>query len=156
MGVYRTVLCLGLAALFAASLVMPASAEQRTIELGRGDLQADIDKAADGDVLILAAGDHAGPIRLSRKLTIVGATGATLNGSGKGSVVTISAPDVVIRGLTIRGSGRDPEKMDAGVFVEKTATRALVEGNKIEGNLYGIYLHGAEEIGRASCRERVL
>lgn len=145
MRVYRTVLSLGLAALFAASLGMPASAEQRTIELGRGDLQADIDKAADGDVLILAAGDHAGPIRLSRKLTIVGATGATLNGSGKGSVVTISAPDVVIRGLTIRGSGRDPEKMDAGVFVEKTATRALVEGNKIEGNLYGIYLHGAED-----------
>jgi nitrous oxidase accessory protein len=34
--------------------------------------------------------------------------------------------------------------MDAGVFVEKSAAGALVEENRIEGNLYGIYLHGAE------------
>lgn len=31
------------------------------------------------------------------------------------------------------------------MFVEKTATRAVVERNRIEGNLYGIYLHGAED-----------
>ena len=34
--------------------------------------------------------------------------------------------------------------MDAGVFVEKTATGTIVEANRIEGNLYGICLHGAE------------
>jgi nitrous oxidase accessory protein len=34
--------------------------------------------------------------------------------------------------------------MDAGVFVEKSAAGAIVEGNRIEGNLYGVYLHGAE------------
>ena len=34
--------------------------------------------------------------------------------------------------------------MDAGVFVEQSAAGAVVEENRIEGNLYGIYLHGAE------------
>jgi nitrous oxidase accessory protein len=79
-----------------------------------------------------------------RKVTVEGEPGAILVGSGKGSVVTVSAPEGVVRGLTIRGSGTDLEKMDAGVFVEKTATGAVVEGNRIEENLYGIYLHGAE------------
>ena len=50
-----------------------------------------------------------------------------------------------MRGLVMRGSGRNLEKMDAGVFIEKTAARAVVEGNKIEGNLYGVYIHGAPE-----------
>ena len=68
-----------------------------------------------------------------------------LVGPGKGNVVTVSAPEAVVRGLVVRGSGRDLEKMDAGVFIEKTAARAVVEGNKIEGNLYGVYIHGAPE-----------
>jgi nitrous oxidase accessory protein len=34
--------------------------------------------------------------------------------------------------------------MDSGVFVDKAAKGAVVEDNQIEGNLYGIYLHGAE------------
>jgi nitrous oxidase accessory protein len=55
----------------------------------------------------------------------------------------VTAPDVTIRGVTIRGSGRDLQTMDSGVFLEKTAERALVENNRFEGNLFGIYIHGA-------------
>jgi nitrous oxidase accessory protein len=33
--------------------------------------------------------------------------------------------------------------MDSGVFVEQSATAAVVEDNKIEDNLFGIYPHGA-------------
>ena len=91
--------------------------------------------------------------RITRKLTVEGEPGAILVGPGNGSVVIVSAPGAVVRGLTIRGSGRDLETMDAGVFVEKTATGAVVEGNRIEGNLYGIYLHGARERGRAGERD---
>ena len=35
--------------------------------------------------------------------------------------------------------------MDSGVFLEKTRRGALVEGNRIEGNLFGIYVHGAAD-----------
>jgi nitrous oxidase accessory protein len=79
-----------------------------------------------------------------RKLTLEGAPGAVLEGVGQGNVITVASPGAVVRGLTIRGSGMDLEEMNAGVFVEKTATGALIEGNRIEGNLYGIYLHGAK------------
>jgi len=133
----------GLAAFFAASLALPAHAERVAVSPTDG-LQEIIDLAADGDVIVLKAGEHRGPIRITRKVTVEGEPGAVLLGPSRGSVVTVSAPGAVVRGLTIRGSGRDLEKMDSGVFVEKSATGALIDGNQIEGNLYGIYLHGAE------------
>jgi nitrous oxidase accessory protein len=33
--------------------------------------------------------------------------------------------------------------MDSGIFLEKTAERAVIENNRLEGNLFGIYVHGA-------------
>ena len=85
-----------------------------------------------------------GAIRIDRRVVLTGRArrGASIGG-GAGSVVTVTAPDVTMRGLTIRGSGRDLQAMDSGVFLEKTAERALVEDNRIEGNLFGIYIHGA-------------
>ncbi|SEG50550.1 nitrous oxide reductase family maturation protein NosD [Bosea lathyri] len=140
----RTIVRLGLAALFAASLTLPCRAERIVVAPGSKDLQSVIDRASDDDVIVLQSGEHQAPVRLGRTLVLEGEPGALLKGVGRGSVVTVSAPRAVVRGLTIRGSGTDAEKLDSGVFVEKSATGALVEGNRIESNLYGIYLHGAE------------
>lgn len=152
MGLLRTYMCLGLAA-FAASLTLPAWAERLVVSPGQEPVQAVLDRAVEGDVIVLQAGEHSGPILIGKKLTLEGEPGAALLGNGQGNPITISAPGAVVRGLTIRGSGTDMEKMDSGVFVEKTATGALVEGNRIEGNLYGIYLHGAEN---AVARKNVI
>jgi nitrous oxidase accessory protein len=120
----------------------PTLAARVLLPSGEPNLQAVLDRAANGDTVVLQ-GEHRGPIRVARKLTLEGEPGAVVLGLGIGSVVTVTAPGAVVRGLTIRGSGTDLEAMDAGVFVEKTAMGAVVEGNRIEGNLYGIYLHGA-------------
>jgi nitrous oxidase accessory protein len=144
MPLVRTIVRLGLAAAFAAGLTLPARAERILVAPGSEDLQAVIDRASEGDVVVLRSGEHHGPVRLRTRLVLEGENGAVLAGPGRGSVVTVSAPQAVVRGLTIRGSGSDAEKLDSGVFVEKTASGALVEANRIEGNLYGIYLHGAE------------
>ena len=141
MRAWRPIVSLAWAAAL-AGFAQPTWAE-RVVLAGGVDLQAAIDSAAEGDTLVLQ-GEHRGPIRITRKLTLQGKPGSVLLGTGEGSVVTIVAPGAVVRGLTIRGSGRSLETMDAGVFVQKSATGAIVEGNRIEGNLYGIYLHGAE------------
>ena len=106
---------------FAAGLALPVWAETWVIAPGEGPPQDKLDRAADGDVVRFGAGEHRGPIRITRKVTVEGDKGAILVGSGQGSVVTVSAPGAIVRGLTVRGSGKDLEAMDAGVFVEKTA-----------------------------------
>lgn len=133
----------GMAALFAAILASPAFAERIFVPAGDADLQAVIGAASAGDVIVLGPGEHRGPIRVDRSLTIEGEKGAVLRGDGRGSVVMVEAPESVVRALEIRGSGMDLEAMDAGVFVTKTASGTVVEDNTIVDNLYGIYLHGA-------------
>ena len=134
-----------MAALLVASVLTgPARAARVTIAPG-GDVQAALDRAAAGDVLTLAEGVHRGPIHIEKKIVLEGQSGAVIQGSGSGSVVTLSAPGTVVRGLIVRGSGRDLEAMDAGVFVKQSAIGAVVENNRLEGNLYGVYLHGAED-----------
>jgi nitrous oxidase accessory protein len=133
---------LGLAVAFVAGLSMPARAERLAVSAGDNP-QDVVDVATDGDVVVLRRGEHRGPLRITRRLTVEGEMGAVLVGPGQGSVVTVSAPGALVRGLTIRGSGTNLERMDAGVFVEQSAVGAIVEANRIEGNLYGIYLHGA-------------
>lgn len=144
MRLFRTTLGLwGLAALFAAG-PWPALAER--IEVGPGgSVQAAIDAAAPGDVVVLLAGVHRGPVKLDKAITLEGREGGALVGPDAGTVVTVSAPGAVVRGLAIRGSGSDLQAMDSGVFIQQSAERAVVEDNRIDGNLFGVYLHGAQD-----------
>lgn len=145
MGRINATATLGMAAAIAAILASPAPAAVLTVPPGDADLQAVIAAAKPGDVVRLQAGEHSGPVVIDETLTLEGEPGAVILGTGTGSVVTVTAPDVVVRGLEIRGSGRDMEALDAGVFVAETASGTRVEGNAILGNLYGIQLHGAAD-----------
>jgi nitrous oxidase accessory protein len=102
-------------------------------------------QAAPGASITLPAGVYDGPITLDKPLTLVGEAGTVIDGHGEGSVVTIDAPDVTLRGLTIRGSGRTLEKEPAGVFVTPEGDRAVIEDNRILDNLFGVYLKGPED-----------
>lgn len=133
----------GLVALAAAGLSARASAAHLSVNPDMGDLQAILDHAADGDDVWLAPGTYRGPLRIGHRLTLEGVAGTVIVGTGRGSVITVSAPGAVVRGLEIRGSGRSLETMDSGVFVEQAATGAVIENNRIDDNLFGIYLHGA-------------
>jgi len=108
-------------------------------------LRAALAAAAPGDVLKLAPGVYRGPVRIDRPVTLEGGPDAVIDGGGKDSVVVIAAPDVTLRGITIRNSGASLEKQDAGVFVDKAGDRALVEGNRIVDNLIGVYLWGPDD-----------
>lgn len=131
------------AALVAAGLPGFAVAETLTAAPDR-PLQAVLDGARVGDVVELAPGEYRGAIRIDRPLQLVGSRDAVLDAGGTDNVITVSAPDVTVRGLTIRGSGRDLQAMNSGIFLEKTAERATIEQNRLVGNLFGVYVHGAQ------------
>ncbi|TIS87837.1 nitrous oxide reductase family maturation protein NosD [Mesorhizobium sp.] len=136
---------LGMAALLAAIPSFSAGAAEIVVPADETRLQTIIDAAAAGDVLLLETGEHRGPVSITKPVTLQGETGAIVNGDGQGSVITVEAANAAVRGLQIVGSGSNLDTMDAGVFVKETAKGALVEGNTILGNLYGIYLHGAAD-----------
>ena len=142
----RAALAFGVAVvLFATAAGEVRAAHAAVIEVapGEGTLQAALDGAPPGAVLRLAPGLHLGPIVIDRTLTLEGTPGASLDGGGKGRVLSVTAPDVVVRGLTVRNSGTSLAETDAGIFLDKPAKGALIEGNRLENNLFGIYLHGA-------------
>ncbi|WP_374305600.1 nitrous oxide reductase family maturation protein NosD [Methylocella sp.] len=133
-----------LAACAAALAASRAEAERVAVSSGAASLQDALDAAADGDALVLAPGTHAGPIVVRKRLTLEGEPGAWIEGPGRGSVVRIEAAGASMRNLGVRGSGTDLEAMDSGVFIERTAIGARVEGSRLEGNLFGVYVHGAK------------
>lgn len=102
-----------------------------------------IDTASPGDVLLLGEGVFAGPLVVDKPLTLKGTEASVIDGQGDGTVITISAPDVTIEGLTVTGSGRRNEDLDAGIKLVKGADRALIAANHLHDNLHGIDVHGA-------------
>ncbi|MBC7908126.1 MAG: nitrous oxide reductase family maturation protein NosD [Rhodospirillaceae bacterium] len=130
-------------AIILAAAAFPAAAA--TIDVPPGDLAAAVAAAQPGDLLRLAAGRHNGPVVVDKALTLEGVPGAVVDGGGHGRVIQVSAPDVTVRGLEITGSGLDLEAMDAGVFLDKAAVRAVVDGNRMLDNLVGVYVWGAAD-----------
>lgn len=132
--------------LTAALLLAPlAQAEEVRVPAGGEALKTAVTGAAPGDVLILEPGLHLGPVTLSQAITLDGLGLATLDGGGEGSVIRVSGSDITIRGLTITGSGSDGPGIDAGVQLQRSAARVLVEANRITGNLHGVDIHGARD-----------
>jgi nitrous oxidase accessory protein len=130
-----------------AALLVPlaAAAAERLVPAEPGALAAAVAGASPGDVLILAPGRHDGPVLLDRPLTLDGRGAAILDGGGDGSVITVTGPDVTVRGLEIRGSGLRHESIDSGVKLDRDAERALIEDNRLIGNLVGVHVFGARD-----------
>ena len=87
------------------------------------DVQSMIDAAPAGATVTVLAGVHAGAVRIDHPIHLLGAPGATIDGQGVGSVLTIDAPDVEVAGLTIIGSGRDQVGAPSGILLTSRADR---------------------------------
>ncbi|MEW5728372.1 MAG: nitrous oxide reductase family maturation protein NosD [Pseudomonadota bacterium] len=129
----------------ALALAPAFPAHAATIEVAPGGLAAALAAAAPGDTLALKPGTYHGGIVIDMPMTVDGGGAAVVDAGGRGSVVRVTAADVILRGLVVRGSGSDLHAMDSGVFLDRGADRAVVEGNRIEGNLFGVQVHGPKD-----------
>ena len=123
-----------------------ASSQAAVIQIGAGaDLQAAIDQAQDGDTLRLAAGTYTGKIIINKPLTLEGGDkrDAIIQGDRTGRTITVAAPNVTIKHITVTKSGMSLPNMDAGIFLDKAADAAHIVENNILDNSVGVYLWGA-------------
>ncbi|WP_022702909.1 nitrous oxide reductase family maturation protein NosD [Pseudorhodobacter ferrugineus] len=123
----------------------PLWAREVAVAPGQGTLAIAIAGAVPGDVLTLTPGLYAGAVVVDRPLVIHGPVEAVIDGQGIGTVVTIDAPDVTLKGVTVTGSGLSSPDLDAGIKILKKADRAVVDGNHLLGNLHGIDVHGGRD-----------
>jgi nitrous oxidase accessory protein len=123
-------------------LSTPLTAEELHVEPGAGTLAAAIAGAVPGDVLILKGGAYLGPVTVDRSLTLQGDGSASIDGQGQGTVITITADDVVLTGLHVTGSGTRHSEIDAAIKVVRGADRAVISGNLLTDNLHGVDIHG--------------
>ena len=92
------------------------------------------------DTIVVEAGVYAeGPIVVDRPLTLIGREGAILDGEGSHGLIVVEADSVTVMGLTLRDTGITFVDDRAALRVE-TARFCRIEGNRIEGAFFGIYL----------------
>lgn len=83
----------------------------------------------------LRPGVYGGDLTIRRPVTIRGVGQVVLEGSGRGTVVTVNASDVVLEHLTVRGSGHHHTAEDAGI--KASGARVVVRDTRIEATLFG-------------------
>ena len=134
--------------LFCIVLVsFPVTAREWQVTPGEGTLQRAIDAASAGDTLLLTAGTYTGSINIDRRLVLSGQGGdSVIDGEGSSHVILVSAPDVIVQGITIRHSGEAAEDENSGIFITDQGDRALIHNNHLEDNLIGVYLKGPDSV----------
>lgn len=123
----------------------PVIAENIRVSPGENNLQAIVDSVAVDTTLILQAGRHYGPVLINRPITIVGEENAAVDGGGHGRVITVNAPNVIIRDLVVQNSGTSLATEDSGIFITEQGDDVRIEDNHLLGNLIGINLKGPSQ-----------
>lgn len=137
-----------------AVLMMPACSgteaqgRDSTVVSPRGPvrtLAAAIAGASAGSRIIVEPGVYREPtIVVDRPVEIIGRPGAVLDGEGARQIMTVTAHDVTVRGLTFRDVGmRFTEDLAAIKLVG--VERCRVEDNRLENAFFGIYLAGVDD-----------
>jgi nitrous oxidase accessory protein len=104
-----------------------------------------IEAAAPGATVRVPAARYVGTVVVDRPLSLEAEPGTVLDGGGRGSVVTVLASGVSLRGFRIRGSGPGPVGEPSGVLVE-AARDVRLEDLTISGTYLGITVRGTRGV----------
>lgn len=123
----------------------PRADTARVLRVGAGSpygsIRAALADARPGDTVRVGPGVYHGSLLVDRPVTLLGTGRPVVDGGGRGHVVEITAPGVTVRGFTLRASGENPEREDAGVMVRAGPVRIV--DDRLEDVQYGIYLKDA-------------
>jgi nitrous oxidase accessory protein len=116
-----------------------------TITMPAEHLQVMIDETPREGILVVPDAIYVGTVTIDRPLTVVGLGDPVIDGNREGSVVAITAPDVTLRGLTLRRSATGPIGSPSGVMVER-ADRASLQDLTIDGSYMGITVRASDDV----------
>jgi len=119
--------------------------EASTISVKPGEsIQKAIDRAKKGDTILVYPGIYYQyQIKVNKSLTLLGQNQPTLDASGQGEIMTITASDVLIQGFHFHRVGRSSITDWAAIKV-LSAQRVQVLHNSISKSYFGIYFSNAD------------
>lgn len=105
---------------------------------GQETLQSKIDRADIGDTVNVNGGTYCEDVIITKQLHLIGRGQPVIRGTGRGSVVTLLAPNCTVEGFVIEHSGNMLVNEDAGILI-KTGHNNIYH-NTVRDVLFGIYL----------------
>lgn len=102
-----------------------------------------VDAAPAGSVLKPPPGHYAGPVTLKKPLIIDGGGRVTIDAGDKGTVFSLEADGVTLRGLHLTGSGESHDTDDSCLDVR--GSRNVIEDLTVDNCLFGIDLKQAND-----------
>ncbi len=114
-----------------------------TLTVGPGEsIQAAIDEAEDGDLVLVEAGVYRENLVLDQRIVLQGTGRPLIDAGGSGCGVTLRSEGTTVMGFEVSGSG--PGERDAGIRV--LAENCTVMDNQIVGNSIGILLQDVQGV----------
>ncbi|OMH34016.1 copper-binding protein [Motiliproteus sp. MSK22-1] len=109
-------------------------------------LQEVLNEAAEGDQILVTPGLYKGNFIIDKPLTLSGQPGTIIDGQGLGNAITLKAEGITVSDLRIQNWGDNLTDLNAGVFVAKKATGAIISNNSFYGITSGIWVDSTQDI----------
>jgi nitrous oxide reductase family maturation protein NosD len=109
------------------------------------NLQAMIDSLEEGAVLKLEDKTYEGNIVINKPVTIIGSAKTVIKGDGTGNVISIKAPNVNIKKLTVTNSSMNRNSAEEYAGIKIHSNGNMVEHVNITDSFHGIYLSQAHD-----------
>ena len=122
-------------------LTAPAMAATRTVDAD-ASISETLKFAEDGDTIIVRDGYYQERFTVDKSVTLIGEENPVIDGSVVGSVITVTAPEVTIRGFTIQNTGVRLSEGDAGIMA-KRAENLVIERNHFKDVLFGVQIRNS-------------
>lgn len=100
--------------------------------------QALVDATEPNQELVPPPGTYAGPVTITRPISIDGRNQVTIDADGKGSVIFLKTNGASIKNLHLTNSGNSHNDIDSGVQVRGDYN--VIKDNRIDNTLFGVDL----------------
>lgn len=137
-------------ATLAAPICMARVGNAATIRVGHGErcttIASALALAQPGDTVLVTAGRYLEHnLVIDRRLVLQGEGAAVIDAEDQGEIITVTAADVTIRGLTLRNVGTSFTEDRAAIRLRRVS-RAVVENNRLEKAFFGIYVEHSDTV----------
>lgn len=131
----KTMLLLFLLILFVVAIPKHSHASE--------DLQAKIDSLDDGAVIHLENKTYEGNIVINKSIEIIGNKKTVIKGDGTGNVISVRAPHVILRNLTVTNSSLTRNDSEEYAAIKVYTDHNVIDTVTIKHFFHGIYLSQA-------------